>query len=470
MTAGLPRWLAVTGLLAGCGGPVQPCPPLDAPTVTTTVVTGLPVRVDAILYVFKGACPPAQDPATERLASNLVEAQRVTHVGATVDFAVSVPFYKLLSPPGPNADHCARLVFLATGEVRPGGPWPAQEYQDLRLAHRDSETFKLRPYATQCPAFGPLQGGDAQADLALYDQDGDDVPNLLELQLGLRPVDPDVLEPPGLPPVPLEALPAYSFGSDAADALSNEGPATPVAVGALEVDVVEVTNHQYRTCMGRVFMDGSGAPELGCAAPVVGDLFVGGDQKLGAARFDAHPVVGVTRVQAAAFCARRGMRLPTEWEWERAARQVQGAATQLEYPFGNTLPVDPMTNPCSAGRFFLYTSAGTALPCQDSVVMDTAPVVDAPGNTVRGRQANGLTDMAGNVAEWTDTPYVQDLHERLAVGGGMTTLAASTVHTVKGGSFRSGPRFVRTYARAAVDDASGSRAGTLAAVGFRCVR
>ena len=150
-----------------------------------------------------------------------------------------------------------------------------------------------------------------------------------------------------------------------------------------------------------------------------------------------------------------------------------GTAT-FTFPFGDEEPItggnEP--NPCTLGRFLLYSAGGAAKPCGSEREPVLGPVVRPNGQAVRDRalQKNGILDLAGSVAEWTLDPWDRNLHEN---GGSpaLATNANANVFPTRGGSFRSGPRFVRGYARVPVDDALvGTREDTLLAVGFRCVK
>ena len=96
-----------------------------------------------------------------------------------------------------------------------------------------------------------------------------------------------------------------------------------------------------------------------------------------------HPVVNVSWDDAQAFCGWAGLRLPTEQQWEKAARGADGRA----YPWGNQAPSGDLCN-------------------FNSIVGGTTPV----GHYPKGASPYGLLDMAGNVWEWCETPYSQSVY------------------------------------------------------------
>ena len=162
------------------------------------------------------------------------------------------------------------------------------------------------------------------------------------------------------------------------------------------------------------------------------------------------------------------MRLPTEVEWERAARVPGDGGVEWDYPWGvdGGPALEDGGNTCAYGRFTLYDPQGYPRFCGDEMVPAPGPGLDGLGGPLRP-QVNGLADLAGNVAEWTADVYDPDLHERVRDAGPGVALDPR-VRAVRGGSFQSGPRFVAGYARAGVDGTT-TRADLLGAVGVRCV-
>jgi formylglycine-generating enzyme required for sulfatase activity len=158
----------------------------------------------------------------------------------------------------------------------------------------------------------------------------------------------------------------------------DEFPPHLVALDGFWIDRTEVTNAQYRQCVE------AGA----CQAPAACDW---GEPAYGEVAKAGHPVVCLDWFGAAAYCEWAGARMPTEAEWEYAARGPQG----LEYPWGNEFDGTRL-NYCDVN-----CEESWADEAVDDGYADTAPVGSYPG----GASWCGAVDMAGNVWEWVADWY-----------------------------------------------------------------
>ncbi len=148
------------------------------------------------------------------------------------------------------------------------------------------------------------------------------------------------------------------------------------------------------------------------------------------------PATFVTFDQAAAYCRFKGMRLPTEAEFERAAR----GATRRRYPWGQLYN----------SRVANHGRLGVDPSDDGDGFAELAPV----GSYLAGRTPEGALDLAGNVAEWAEGTY------RHASGA-----ALSGVRILRGGSYRDAGPWLRSAARVPVE-----RELAAPFVGFRCAR
>ena len=105
---------------------------------------------------------------------------------------------------------------------------------------------------------------------------------------------------------------------------------------------------------------------------------------------EKHPVVLVSHGDAAAYCSWRGARLPSEAEWEKAARGTDGGY----FPWGNAFDAQLLNS-------------------EDGGPFDTVPV----GRYPDGQSPFGVLDMAGQVFEWTDTPFRKEPPRYVVKGG-----------------------------------------------------
>ena len=166
-------------------------------------------------------------------------------------------------------------------------------------------------------------------------------------------------------------------------------------------------------------------------------------------RFDQgdFPVTRVTWNDAAAYCAARGARLPTEAEFERAARGVLGR----RYPWGDLFNMRASNH----GRF-----AWDVTEDADGFV-ELAPIGSFPD----GATPEGIYDLAGNVAEWVLDRYAPTYDAGARSDPRGPGVGGSNLRVVRGGSYAQ-PRFrVRGASRGFAEP--GERRST---IGFRCAR
>ena len=222
-------------------------------------------------------------------------------------------------------------------------------------------------------------------------------------------------------------IPAGEFQMGSNDGEGDEKPAHTVYLNAFYIDVYPVTNAQYRK-----FIEATKYPE---------------PQYWNDKEFNQpnQPVVGVSWYDAMAYAEWAGKRLPTEAEWEKAAR---GGLVGKKYPWGDEVPDDKRAN--------FYPSH----------VRKTTPVGSYLPN------GYGLYDMAGNVREWCLDEYQRAFYKRSPknnplAGGNLSELLANykkTARVLRGGSWVDNSYGIRVACRGRTrypGDRDGNR-------GFRC--
>jgi serine/threonine-protein kinase len=173
-------------------------------------------------------------------------------------------------------------------------------------------------------------------------------------------------------------IPAGDFliGSSDVDALAqpDEKPQHTVYLNAFWIDQTVVSNAMYTKCV-----QSEGCKPHTDEAPIIGMFPYYGNPK-----FDNFPMIDVSWYEAAAYCKWAGRRLPSEAEWEKAARGTDGRI----YPWSNKAPNDSLAN-------FNH-------PLGAPEAVDSNP---------KGASPYGALDMAGNVWQWVNDPYYSNYYK-----------------------------------------------------------
>lgn len=206
----------------------------------------------------------------------------------------------------------------------------------------------------------------------------------------------------------------------------DEEPRHDVDLSAFWIDQTEVTNKQYATCVDA----GMCEPPSDIRSYTRPKYYRNPD-------FDNYPVIFLDWHQAKAYCSWAGRELPSEAQWEKAAR---GTDAHI-YPWGNDAPNKDLLN-------------------YNSNVGDTTSV----GNYETGKSIYGAYDMAGNVLEWVNDWYGESYYQGSPSSNPLGP-DSGRYRVLRGGAWLDYNYFVRSPFRYRLDPSLTHRF-----LGFRCAR
>jgi len=234
-------------------------------------------------------------------------------------------------------------------------------------------------------------------------------------------------------PLGIASIPAgcFNMGEAFNEGYYYEHPVHNVCISAFKMDVYEVTNVQYKTCV-----DAGSCTSQGNSSSFSRSSYYGNSA------YDNYPVIEVNWRQAKAYCEWTGGRLPTEAEWEYAAR---GGLSGKTYPWGDDSPI------CTLGA----TNGAQYNSC-------------SPGDTIEvgsfAPNGYGLYDMAGNVLEWVND-WNDDNYYSTSPMQDPQGPSSGTYPVSRGGSWYNYIDILRVAHRLSLDLSS-----QFQTLGFRCAK
>lgn len=217
----------------------------------------------------------------------------------------------------------------------------------------------------------------------------------------------------------------FTMGSDKGD--DDEAPVHRVYVDTFYLDKFEVTNGRFAKFVEAIQSE----PPWGFS-----------DKDTPVTHAD-RPVRWVSWMDAMGYCLWAGKRLPTEAEWEKAARGTDGRI----YPWGNEAP----------------TTAHAVFGLKEGGGETVSPI----GNRDKGRSAYGAHDLAGNLYEWVMDWYAEDFYTNFSKNPAINPRGPSegTAKVQRGGSYINNPYRLRSSFRTKGDPTEQDPN-----VGFRCAQ
>jgi formylglycine-generating enzyme required for sulfatase activity len=218
----------------------------------------------------------------------------------------------------------------------------------------------------------------------------------------------------------------FTMGLDN-DRYETDNPAHKITLSAYWIDRTEVTNDMYEKCV-----------EANVCVPPYSEASGGIKLYYGNSMFANFPVIHIAWLSASEYCEWVGRRLPTEAQWEKAAR---GATDERIYPWGDTEPFRDLAN------FGRQVNNMTAVNEQSE-----------------GRSPYGALNMAGNVWEWVSDFYDPDYYSK-SLSRDPTGPVIGDKRVMRGGSWKDYPSTIRVVHRYADYPLSAN-----SSLGFRCAR
>jgi formylglycine-generating enzyme required for sulfatase activity len=317
-------------------------------------------------------------------------------------------------------------------------------------------------YESECKIFKDIRANDLE--LFMNDQNGD------EWNFSSRPsifiyhdnLPTDLPTPDLPPPVPAGMVPVpagnFQMGCDTTSLFdcseanfAHEVPLHTVYLDDYYIDIHEVTNSQYAQCVA------AGACEIPKTHESDGDTWYA-DGHYDKPQFGNYPVVWIPWDDANNYCTWAGKSLPTEAQWEKAAR---GSSDTRIWPWGNTPP------DCSLANYWRDMAnnegkCGTHTPEMGGDDISTSAV----GSYPQGASPYGVMDMAGNVSEFVmdfkNTTYYQEYAPDAWPANPINEEGIDKGH--RGGSWDTSDLQLRVSYRSS----GGGTDGRSGNVGFRC--
>lgn len=382
----------------------------DTVPLGSEINTNLPSTVDAVLQKALAKRPSDRYPSALTFANAFDEAIRQTELAPAVEADKQIEKEEIEGAVSEGNGNLLRywplfgLGIIALGAViwmvgdgfNPGDP-TAVPTQISVSEPELNEAALLLPEDTATPTLQPSPIPQTATDLPLSE----------ETPLPTDTSIPDTPTPSATPTVAPQAgtrrlaardgkaqrfVPAgpFEMGSDDPDAANDEQPIHTVFLDGYWIDETEVTNNEYIVFLNEIGGHVENCNGFDCISDQVSDpdsrIILADGVYTVEESFGNHPIVEVSWYGAQAYCEWAGRRLPTEAEWEKAARGTDGRL----FPWGNEFEAN------------LLNFSG------DDRFESTAPVASYPG----GASPFGAFDMAGNAWEWVYDWYDDDYYGR----------------------------------------------------------